>query len=82
MIGRGNDAVLGKMSLDIAPAQEEQEVQAPGGGGGGCGGCCTELRGDFGPKWPSGAAIAWHVHWGKAKSSKIGCMEIGHTDAF
>ena len=82
MIGRGDDAVLGKMSLDIAPAQEEQEVQAPGGGGGGCGGCCTELRGDFGPKWPSGAAIAWHVHWAKAKSSKIGCMEIGHTNAF
>ena len=65
------------MSLDIARAQEEQEVQAAGeeveeGGGG-----CTELRGDFGPKWPSGAAIAWHVHWAKAKRSKIGCMEIG-----
>ena len=34
MIRRGDDAVLGEMSLDIAPAQEEQEVQAAGGGGG------------------------------------------------
>ena len=57
------------MSLDIAPAQEEQEVQAAGEEVQG-GGCCTKLRGDFGPKWPSGAAIAWHVHWAKAKSLK------------
>ena len=68
------------MSLDIAPAQEEQEVQAAGGGG--WGGCCTELRGDFGPKWPSGAAIAWHVHWAKAKSSKIGIVWKLDTNAF
>ena len=30
MIRRGDDAVVGEMSLDIAPAQEEQEVQAAG----------------------------------------------------
>ena len=35
MIRRGDDAVVGEMSLDIAPAQEEQEVQAGGGGGDG-----------------------------------------------